>query len=575
MEPKDFIEELRAFAEEGYKLENGEYVLKAKELFLKAHAQITSLSDLVEEKSHQLERRDSEKKLLAERLREAVESEKKAYERLADIDISRHAEVADLKRELENLKGSASMFPGDGDKAVKELEVKRLQLAESEANLLKASETVRALEAELAKLIKESEEAAEVIEALGDQTQEIPGDDTDKEEIKRRDAEINDLKKQLARSESVEGKLKEEAEALSRENSRLLARISDAEAGHSDDIDSYKSRAAHMEGDINVLKAEVEKAESSLIEKIKEADEFRAELKAKEASFERLTEEKDSLIAALRKEAEERSASYDELTDEIKTLKEKLSGAESLAESLRAEKDALRDEMGDLSGGLQEAQKRISALHAGEVKPKKSGIGRALAAGLVLFLMALGGVTVALSTQGRLKAVASAFLGGMPPVAPKAPEPAALPQADALSQQAPPPWTGSREFMHEDFSFTITYLTPDLMQAFEIVPKVTPAEKDGNHFYAVEIKSGRSCIPDDILNAPQKSFSVIDKGGSLVSPALLPSLDASKKAIYRTGACSGSTGAVFFRYFLTVPKSLATQGIVVESLIGNSPLIIK
>lgn len=99
-----------------------------------------------------------------------------------------------------------------------------------------------------------------------------------------------------------------------------------------------------------------------------------------------------------------------------------------------------------------------------------------------------------------------------------------------------------------------------------------PEELKTTPFNIITIKAIESCIPGSIINTPYDYIFCLNKGGNEARPLSNPVTETSKKIIYRYGACSNDSDAVFLEFMIACPAS-HSSGIKIKGLL-NEPLVI-
>ncbi len=410
--------------------------------------QLQSLRDALSSKDALIKKYEEERKNLLIKLKKALEDEKRTYERLADLDITRHAEIADLKHEISRL------------------------TAENEKMIASELESIRKIDRLTAENEKLKAAAIENVRAV---------------ERLKRDAEVKKL--QLNESED--------------ERAGLAGRLS------------------ALNGEIERLRAE------------------------KAGEMERQT-------AGL-KEASEKTA---EMLERLETgIASSLERLDELYQ--RQTQPALTPVV------VREGRPRRKSRSLGWTTPVLIAVAVIAMAGLSWYALTL------ILPEYRPVKLYEAFKDRLA-AKEEPPQTNPLPPPPLPAQ---PSWTGTREVAHEGFTFTLTYLTPDLMEDYGIPAKAGPDALARNFFYVLEVKAGKGCIPEGLINNPRSAVSFIGETGNLLRPEEIPALDESKKAVYKVDACEGKLGAVLFRYFMALPRAEGIQGAAVEGLIGNLIII--
>ncbi len=298
----DFIEQLHSFIKLPQKLNSEEYNLKANEMFARAHAELVQLKKELTDKDSLLKKLTQEGKQLLNKLNTTAEGEKQAYEMLAGIDLSRHAEVSDLKQDIMRI------------------------IREKEASLA-------ALSFLLAQ--KDNDYKIELWKLSG--------------AVSTKDAIISDLKTQN--------------ENLSSERDRLNLRLSEVQSEADlfknektilfEDLFSLKLKVAELQKDLISLTSERDEIRSRLANGASEKTELREKIESAESGIARIVSEKD---AELSKRMEE----LDSVKAEAASVKAKI---DAMEKSARANSDALAgisQENSQLIVQLDDAKHKLS-----------------------------------------------------------------------------------------------------------------------------------------------------------------------------------------------------------------------
>ncbi|MDP2168433.1 MAG: hypothetical protein Q8J64_08910 [Thermodesulfovibrionales bacterium] len=513
-----------------------------------------------------------EKKALISKLTRAIESEKQAYERLADLDITRHVEVADFKGEIDGLKSEIKRLRASEDLSIKameklrrEEEVGKLQLKESEDNLLKTAEALMELQSRQVEL-ESSLKAAD----------------------SKWEAESIRLKAALAGLSEENSSLKE---SLSHASS-LLDKKQGAPSGQirpedSAEVDRLLNAVALKDEEINALKSELQGKESALMSK---QEEMRSLDVRHKSEVERLSAGKEELglrlaaaegaAASLREEKAELTKRLSQIAAEMDRLRsERTEEISSMGANLGAVTEKITDDLANLQRGIADNLERLEHLSTkqmeyyptvvmDEEKPERTTGRTLLTAGAVFLLLTAFGLFGLYAVKGRLPDRID-ILSLVRKPAPL--DAARIPKAQPQPLPAPP-WTGTREVVQGDFTATLSYLTPDIMDSSGISAKLSGPEKDMYYIYSLELTAKEGFIPEEIVSSPLNAVSFIDAQGGLVRPADIPNLEGSKKAIYRIK--SGSAGAALFRCYLAAAKTVRLKGASIKGLVKEAPIVI-
>ena len=555
--------------------------------------------DLRDENEALLKHYEEEKKALIRRLNKALDGEKHTYERLADLDITRHVEVADLKREIGRL-------TAENEKMIaSELEsIRKIDRLSAENEKLKAVviENVRAAErlkrdAEVKKLqLKESEDERAGLtgrlKELQVQCSTLNVGVTDPSPYGDLSGDVSHLKSENASlKESLSGKERENAELagrLSEKAGRLSAKdglLLEKDREISESRSAGEGLKSRHESEARALRAEIETHLSALKRLDSENEELKARLKEAGSEMASFREEKAGLagrLSALNAEIERlRAEKAGEMELQTAGLKEASEKTEEMLERLETGIRAGIERLDELY--QRQTQPAVTPVVVRERRPRRKSrsLGLATAAFIATAVIAVSGLswyalTLVLPEYRPVK-LYEAFKNRLA-AKEEPPQTNPLPPPPLPAQ---PSWTGTREVANEGFTFTLTFLTPDLMEDYGIPAKAGPDALARNFFYVLEVKAENGCIPDGLINNPRSAVSFIGQNGNLLRPEEIPALDASRKAVYKVDACEGKLGgtapgdigAVLFRYFMALPKTEGIQGATVEGLIGNLIII--
>ncbi|MBI4823800.1 MAG: hypothetical protein HY805_06185 [Nitrospirae bacterium] len=537
---------------------------------------IRSLESRIEDRDALIKRYDKEREILLKSVKKAHEDAEVAYERLADLDISRHAEISDLKQELDRLRAENKELHTSTEKEgegflKREVEVKKLQLQESEENLHKITTELKRLkddyesldrerDAEINSLkahIEETEKAfIERLSEMSDETERLRTEEPLIKESDSRDAEITQLKAE------VEGLTKENTslrDSLSQMNSlldELKVKLMDAEKALKDrtaEMEHFKNQYTDVLEEVKRLKAEKEDIEGKLKNSASETETLKNELQ-------RLRYEKTEETTSLRAQLEDASIKVADMLEKLQSsISDNISAAKRLA---------------DASSSVM----KTMALYPMVIGQQERKTGRkARTFKNVTIFIAVFTVMVVLSVIAGMYALK--VLGKK--------EPITVTKKDSLEKEPLPidrinlkkpykmPWAGTREVIHKDFRAGVTFLSPVMMDSYHISPVLTEEQRVRNYFYVLEIDTEKGCIQPEVINSPFKAVSFINEDGSVFKTIDIPELDPLKKVVYKVKACKGKTGAVFFRYFMAISNVNNPQGIIVDGLIKDSPMVIK
>lgn len=605
--------------------------------------EIRSLESHISDKDILIKKYDKEREILLKSVKKAYEDARIAYERLADLDISRHAEVSDLKQEIDRLRaeneglrsvtpakkeggGGESLLKDDTlDKLKREVEVKKLQLQESEENLHKATIDLRLLELKYKELKDnyeslDSEKNAEIssmkaciletekafIERLSEMSDEMERLGTEKSLIKEsgdsRDAEITQLKAE------VEGLTKENV-SLKDSLSHMSSLLDKKDKDNNEQIRlKYVGEINSLKNDISVRDEEIQGLKGQGISLASELDELKAKLmdaesalQARTADMEHIKSQHTDVLSEVKKlmtEKEDISAELKNSASETETLKNELQRLRSEkteeTTSLRAQledasikvADMLERLQGSIADNISAAERlgKVSAsvmktmtLYPAVIEQKRKTGGKTLTFKNITIFLAVTAIAVVLAVMAGMYALREGVdRKGVTDSSEKGTmTPAKKVSVPPLKKPYKMPWAGTREVIHKDFRLSVTFLSPNLMDDYRITPLLTEEEKTQNYFYVLEINAEKGCIPPDVINSPFKAISFIDENDVVFKTVDILELDSVKKAIYRVKACKGETGAVFFRCFMAISSVNNPQGIIVGGLIKDLPIVIK
>lgn len=99
-----------------------------------------------------------------------------------------------------------------------------------------------------------------------------------------------------------------------------------------------------------------------------------------------------------------------------------------------------------------------------------------------------------------------------------------------------------------------------------------PEELKTTPFNLITIKAIEGCILDRIVNTPHDYIFCLNKEGNAARPLSNHVIETSKKIIYRYGACSNDSDAVFVEFLMACPAS-HSSGIKIDGLL-TEPLVL-
>lgn len=347
---KNFSDELNSLVQLQHKITDSEFNSMARGLLLKAVNVISRLKADLEDKNSIIKKYDEERKDFLNKLNNAVAGETKAYERLADLDITRHAEIADLRQEISNLENenqhllkmvieledfkkaqstkenSIELKQKDLSTALsnlRELELKYKELekkyrnAEIELNQFREKlisdgledhetqsgtlEEIDTLKSEIIKLKNEIENKTTFLEV---KEKEIELFNTQLSELKREILSITQERNSLkAEFKTLPDKLRRENEGYLNKISQLEAEVKRLAAEKDEETTRCNLELKTADVEINVLKIELENKKNALIQKSSELENVSREQKQMRIRLDHANEllsEKEKEIVELR-----------------------------------------------------------------------------------------------------------------------------------------------------------------------------------------------------------------------------------------------------------------------------------
>lgn len=132
---------------------------------------------------------------------------------------------------------------------------------------------------------------------------------------------------------------------------------------------------------------------------------------------------------------------------------------------------------------------------------------------------------------------------------------------------------GSRQVNIKDFVITVTFLTPELMESLGMSSKISQEGMLKNYYYLLELKAEKGCIPDGFVNSLGDKVSFISGSGTLIKSKR--EFSAERAVIYSADACDGEPGIISSKCVMYIEKEYNPQGIVVEGVAKDSPVVIR
>lgn len=554
-----------------------------RERFLNALKEVERLEKIIENKNKLLTTAEKEKERLLQRLNMALEDKKRLYNRLADFDIIRNMEILELKQGAKMmlderkrlLKENESLIEEvfEKDKTIDEL---RFQLQEAQINLDTAIETLKKVESKYNNLeanykvieqerddLKEKLSGAELREHREKGVKE--GDVL----IKDIESRYNELETNYRTIEQEKDKLKEELSMMEQDLIQKTKAEAESEISFlSSLLEEEKKEEERLNNEIINLGKALQLKEQELlskdqvISKLKEQRE--KDISGYQATIERLTAERDEFNFKLIEAEQEKDAlqgRLDMITEELAQKAEAEAEHRNKVEELNNLIADLRNEILLLSEEKKKEEERLSKIPRETekitekemiyVEPRRFRWIKKVAVGIVvLIILGIGGMLIV----DRFDIIE---------------------RISFQKSTSPPverPWLaeGPRQVNTKEFTITLTYLGPKLPE---------------NHsYYLLEIKpvkilyglkAENNCIPEDFINSLSDRCSFISSNGTLIKTKVPEGIDTGRKIIYRTHACDEKRGAIFFRHFIYIEKNYKPQGIMIEGLAKDLPVIIR
>ena len=360
----NLINELRSLIESDMTYSKEELNRRVKDLLFRVLIELRRLEETTRDKSNLIERHANERKNLIKKLNEAAKGEQKAYERLADLDITRHAYVAELGQEMEKLKAEKEKLIAKeneiingafkNDKAIEELkrevEKKNLQLKEMQEDLNSALQTYRESESKFKLLENElkairnsnmdSVERNYREEIIEEGIAMLDNLEKDSDEKVRRDSEgiISSKNNEIAA-------LKEQADMFSFGKNELSRKLEDVNRDFAivkSDNKKLLEKLSELKNELDALKAE----KDSEIQKVKEHEKdiifgkgsLINEFENVQEELSLLKDEKDKLYGKLSDVMEELDRVKNEKTEQASAFRHDI-------ESMRVEVKHVKEEL--------------------------------------------------------------------------------------------------------------------------------------------------------------------------------------------------------------------------------------
>lgn len=607
-----------------------------RERFLNALKEVERLEKIIENKNKLLTTAEKEKERLLQRLNMALEDKKRLYNRLADFDIVRNMEILELKQEAKRMVGERKRLLKENESLIEEVFEKdktidelRFQLQEAQINLDTAIETLKRveskynnLEADYKAIEQERDDLKEKLSgAIELQEYEDSGRleeykrffemaASEKEAIERELTELLEIREELEREASEYqatikkltaekdelnlklGEANKELALFKKENASISASLTqkaESETEYLNKIEELNNVIADLKMILDERMNENVSLKNEIIlleEKKKEGDRLNNEIinlkEALQLKYQEIEDLKSKYEAAERQlsEALQSIRSLEDVETEyrnkIEELNKVIANLRVTIEEKISENNALRNEIEDqrrkyeiktekFELGRPEEIEKITEKEMIYVEPRRFRWIKKVTVGIVvLIIFGIGGMLIV----DRFDIIERISF------------------QKSTSPPVEKPWLaeGPRQINIKDFTVTLTYLKPELPENIRMLSEIPQEQVLQNYYYLLEIKpikifyglkAENNCIPEDFINSLSDRCSFISSSGILIKTKVPEGIDTGRKIIYRTHACDEKRGAIFFRHFLYIEKNYKPQGIMIEGLAKNLPVIIR
>jgi chromosome segregation protein len=342
-----------------------------------------------------------------EKKAQAFEELEVVKERIDEAEL-RIEEKQDRLDQLEDERETALEYKGLRDEkreyesylAAAELEEKREDLADTEADVAEREERLEGLREELddrrgtvLRLEEDLEDLNAEIERKGEDEQLAI-----KREIEEVKGEISRLEDGMSaaenRIEEAEAKRRQAFVEIDRKNEEIEELEDDVrdvkleKASVKADVQEKQSALAEVEAEIDAVDTEYDEVKADLQEKKDRLEAVRAEKNERQREKDRLLdearrrsneiEEVEDEIEAVEAEIPELDAELSDLADELEKAERNESQIEDVVEDLKREKRSLQDDLGDVEDDLKAAQEEYARLEAQADDNGDSSYGRAV-----------------------------------------------------------------------------------------------------------------------------------------------------------------------------------------------------